>query len=242
MSWILAIFSCQGSEKTEGAGEAGVLIRSGVFQLDWDMESEPASELSIENNLGYQIEVSRGYFSSYSVRLYPCVEISSAQLILPISSASAGHSDILIPGNWMNPIVEDLLNRDNITQEKSFEEHQVCELVYTLARADGSSQNLPEDIELENLSIYVEGTWRKDGAEQRFMWVSNLPAERVFSLDNCTRHEHYDDGKGMVIQLTRDISGVFDNIDFANGVDEQNGALQMLTNLVQDTQLHCWNF
>jgi hypothetical protein len=42
----------------------------------------------------------------------------------------------------------------------------------------------------------------------------------------------------MRVQLTRNISTAFDEIDFAT-VDDQVGALQVMTNLVQDSQLTC---
>lgn len=237
------IFACNGDKETENTNEEeGVLLNAGVYQLDWNaLRDQSSSEMIIENNLGYKVNIQKGYFSSYSVRLYPCSTISSTQLLLPISSAWAGHSDILVSGNWEMPVVENMLLRETILQEKSFEEHRVCDLVYTIARADGSSQNVPEDVELENLSLYIEGFWQKGDIEESFSWSSSLPTERVFPLENCLDSDEYVDGKGMKVQLTRDLSEAFDDIDF-EAVDEQNGSLQILTNLVQDTEFVCQRF
>jgi hypothetical protein len=128
------------------------------------------------------------------------------------------------------------LNLETIQREKIFEEHPVCSVVYTIARADGSSGNLPTDIDLNNLSISLEGTWVKDGQEGTFLWTSSLPAERVFSLDDCISEGTT--GTGIRVQLTRNISTAFDEIDFAT-VDDQVGALHVMTNIVQDSQFTC---
>lgn len=235
MIGILSWFACQQTQETGAIEDDGLLLSSAEYQLDWVEEHTASETLILENDLGFQIEIQKGYVSSYSVRIYPC-STTSAHVFLPIGVAWAGHSDVLVPGNWLQPWVENFLNLESIQQEKSFEEHRACSLVYTIARADGSSGNLPTAVDLRNLSIYLEGMWAKDGQEGTFSWSSSLPAERVFSLDDCV--DEGTTGTGMRVQLTRNISTAFDEIDFTT-VDEQVGALQIMTNLVQDSQLTC---
>ena len=108
---LLLFFAC--SDTKDSIEYEGVIIDEAVYQLSWKDEPTIADVLNIETNLGYQVEIRKGYFSSYSFRLYPCSNKSSAQFILPISSAWAGHSDILVLGNWVNPVVENFLIRDS---------------------------------------------------------------------------------------------------------------------------------
>jgi hypothetical protein len=235
MIFLIGFIACQTTQETGTIEQEGLLISSAEYQLDWVEEHTVSETLILENDLGFQIEIQKGYLSSYSVRIYPC-STTSARFVFPIGTAWAGHSDILVPGNWVQPWVENILNLETIQREKIFEEHPVCSVVYTIARADGSSGNLPTDIDLNNLSISLEGTWVKDGQEGTFLWTSSLPAERVFSLDDCISEGTT--GTGIRVQLTRNISTAFDEIDFAT-VDDQVGALQVMTNLVQDSQLTC---
>jgi hypothetical protein len=232
---ILCLFACQGAQETGTVEPEGILLSSAEYQLDWVEEGIVFESLVLENDLGFQIEIQKGLFSSYSVRIYPC-SVASAYFILPIGTALAGHSDILVLGNWVQPWVENILNLETIQQVKTFEEHRVCSVVYTIARADGSSGNLPTDIDLNNLSISLEGTWAKDGQEGTFSWSSSLPSERVFLLEDCLVEGEV--GRGMRVRLTRSISTAFDEINFSTD-EEQVGAMQILTNLVQDAELTC---
>lgn len=236
---LFLMIACSELKDTGQEEMEGISLSSGIYQLDWSAGSQDVYAFPLENNLGYQISIQKGYLSSYSVRFYPCVDGFSSKISLPISSAFAGHSDILVAGNWSQPWVENLLGLEEVVQEKSFAEHVVCSLVYTIARADGSSQNLPIDIDLNNLSLYIEGSWQKDDEAGDFIWESNLPAERVFPLKNCVQAGENIHSKSMKIQLTRDISRAFDDIDFVSE-DSQRGALQLITNIVQDTMLTCW--
>ncbi len=233
---LILISACNGTK--DSIEDEGVILNEAVYQLSWNDWNTTADVLNIETNLGYQVAIQKGYFSSYSLRLYPCSNNSSARFSLPISSAWAGHSDILVPGNWMNPVVEDFLIRDQVIQEKTFEEHRICKLVYTIARSDGSSENLPEDIDFQNLSLYLEGIWSKDGQEQNFIWTSTLPGEKVFSLDNCSYIQLNSDGNSMRVELERELAGAFDDVDFSV-VEEQKGSLQIISNLIQQAELSC---
>ena len=120
----------------------------------------------------------------------------------------------------------------------AFEEHKICSVVYTIARSDGSSENVPDDIDFQNLSLYLEGIWSKDGQEQNFIWTSNLPGEKVFSLDNCSYMQENSDGKSMAVELERKVSRAFDDVEFSD-VEEQKGSLQIISNLIQQAELRC---
>ncbi len=59
------IFACNGDKETENTNEEeGVLLNAGVYQLDWNaLRDQSSSEMIIENNLGYKVNIQKGYFS-----------------------------------------------------------------------------------------------------------------------------------------------------------------------------------
>ena len=217
-------------------------VRSLAYGLGWDRTGTEAvgSGWRTTNDLGYRVELQSGQLVSYSLRLHPC------ELAAPAAPgigwlggvAHAGHSDLGDPSNLPASRAEDIAAaEDAVISRISFEETEYCEAAYTIARADGSTLNQPEEPVMEGLSIHMEGTWQKAGAEPvAFLLQSTIPSEEYAGLPEIWSGG---DGPDGTLRATRRLGRLFSGMDFEQETDARL-AKRALLNLSENAVLEFW--
>ena len=219
----------------DGLVESGGFTPSEVqYQLTWSdqyPDEHPDGGWVFLNDLGYSIHLVRGYVVSYSVRLEPCR--STVRWPILSSVAYAGHSDFLDASNSPS-YVEDLLSLQNIDVAAiSVEGTAYCDGVYTIARADQQTLQLPSEVDMTSQSLWLEGDWQREGVDASFLLHTSIPAQEMIALSEVVVDGEGDRG---ILLVQRDVHRLFDQVDF---IAEEDGrlALQVLTNLSDSTMI-----
>ena len=147
-----------------------VKVQSADYGVTW---SALSSEI-IESN---QMALSRFEVVLYSIRLPTCSNLSLNSW--GINQAFAGHSEINIPSNWMQPTVLNLLEDGALHHYVEFDEQSLCELGVTYARWDGGTNNVVDGSE-DAFSILLEGICTESNIP--FRLETKVPSERILDL------------------------------------------------------------
>jgi len=233
---ILFLFSaCSGDAPGTETGLLDALSTTATqarYTLAWDTEGVEVADgsWSVETDLGYQVTLSRGYLSTYSLYLIPCPEADHARRWSLIRAAHAGHSLTEDDSMLLSPQLEDIAAMDASEHDSVlFDETEYCEVSYVTARADDRSEGMPDDLDLRNVTLYLEGQLSAPGeAPAAFQWSTAL---------FYGRSEHIvlaGDGDRAHVRVERQLSTMFDGVDFAD-VSEARAMDLVLQNLINHT-------
>ena len=167
----------------------------------------------------------------YSVRFLACSDGIAGYSLIPMNTADAGHSDIVIPTNWNRPTYIDVLSPDTVFTEIHFEPQSICLGAVTWARWDGGTYDLPLEELGTTFSMYMRGSCVDSEGFERFFDIStSVPSERIDSLA-----ELEDDGTSDTLNFTLvvDTTELLHKIECSDDLLENSSssALQALFNL-----------
>lgn len=191
-------------------------------------------------DLGYLVRVDRGWLVSYSIQLVPCaapteVEANRASRALrriwaaisPIGTAWAGHgndSDVSIVLGTAESFAQPVeWSATTVRGEGAY-----CTLHYLVARADDELLSGAQSLDLDRLSLVIEGAWSADGSEWTDLSVESstgfgalVPLSDV-AAPGATAPDLV--GAGPIdVRLERQLATLFDGIDFAGNRGDNTG-------------------
>ena len=225
LGWVGCLFlGC--ADTSNRSQNEGVLVHEVTYDLAWDLDGSALQ--SLQNNLGYQVEIETAYLVHYSVQLIPCAEESSvtAAVFAPWI-AIAGHGDENDPSMSPIPVVEALHGQEPLSLGTvQMTPNRYCGVHYLIGRANVASDGLPPEVSLVDRSLYVRGHWHKEGGQvTAFEWETEL-AYGAF------REIPADSPEGAIRWLvTRTPDALFQDVDFEESSDTQQ-MWQFLINAV----------
>ena len=225
---------------------ADIPLHQITYTLDWTWgDATPNSNgngWTVTNDLGYEIQVERGYLVNRSMELIPCpTEDTISSLILEQflpQLAYAGHgSDDRDPSRISRPFVESLTAPTSAILETTYGyQPDYCQVHYLIAEGIETARNLPSEMDMQGISLFVEGRYRAPGANNfipftitaPLTWgtitdvITEIEAEKtILTVDTPISH----------ITIRRNLATMFDEIDFArsSGEEQAKAVLRALT-------------
>lgn len=206
------------------------------YQLSWNTDGVQLTDdgLHLTNNQGYSITLEEGYLVSYGMTLKDCPHshgwFTTLVNSLNPASVSAGHSSGSDdPAEVTIPTVENLLSPTTIDYGMvTLEEPSYCEGFYLMGRAEPTAENLPND-DFIGTSLYISGVaTAPDGSQIAFEAETNIAWGKLIDLT-----EQAFIGETLTINLQRDMTTLFDEINFANITNDEI-TRQVFRNLVKN--------
>lgn len=174
-----------------------ITVESASYSVGW-------SRLSSSIQEDYGIALSRFEVVLYSMRLPTCSDV--AWQWLGFNSAYAGHSEINIPSNWLEPTVLNLLDDGWIEHQVFFLEQSICELAITYARWDGDTKYVVDEAE-ESFSILLEGVCLENNTP--FRLETKVPSEQIVELPELG----HSTGSNLDVRLEISLDRVLNPLD-----------------------------
>lgn len=220
------------------------------YQMTWIWGEATAMESGwqVENDLGYIVTVEEGYLISHTLQLLPCedVEQENASILNTVfgaNTAEAGHGgDENDPSAILIPQVESLAVANALTFGSVTVPHtDYCTAHYLVARSDSVTLNMPENVDMYGLSLYVAGAYQKADSDETvpFVLQTSLANGKIADI----RDES--DGEPVRVEITNDsvqvevqrqLDTLFDGVDFEM-MDSDEQARTVLWSLIHDTQV-----
>lgn len=197
------------------------LDKTGVELVD-----EASQAWRLTTNLGYEVQISTMYVSSYSAELLACEQTSLVARLLGfelISSAWAGHSGVAAEASTTKGILEAWHKLDDRVDFDVREVAQVdyCKLHYLIARNDDRFELT--DASLPRLTVKVEGTWRSDATQtpQPFSVESAINNGKIFTIAQDPQGAPLPFNASTIeVHITRKLATVFDEIEFSDAAED----------------------
>ncbi len=221
------------------------------YQMTWIWGEATATESGwqVENDLGFIVTVEEGYLISHTLQLLPCEDVEEEEnagllnTVFGANTVEAGHGgDENDPSAILIPQVESLAVANTITFGSVTVPHtEYCTAHYLVARSDSVTLNMPENVDMYGLSLYVSGTYQKADSDETvaFILQTSLANGKIADIRDET------DGEPVRVEITNDIVQVevqrqldtlFDGVDFET-MDSDEQARTVLWSLIQDTQV-----
>ncbi len=186
----------------------------------WDKAGvEPASGggFALTNDLGYRVTIHRGWLVTFSMELVECKPPTGAwdtlRSLMAPGIAYAGHpKGDLNPAAITTPLVEALHEAGPpvIAGERDPGAVRYCKLHFLVARAPRDLAAAFTEVDLNQVSLYLEGTWQRGDGEPTPFVVKTSVAHGTFA-----EVEVETGVAGADVILTRRLAGFFDGADFA---------------------------
>jgi hypothetical protein len=128
--------------------------------LEVEVTSRPVGQrLQLRNDLGYIVDLTRGYLVTSSVELVECPRlarwlIGTAEAHLPASPTRLGA-----------PMVESLVGEAETLGTLRPPPDRYCQLRVSLAPADADARGLPDEVRFVGRTLYLAGSYRSPGSE-----------------------------------------------------------------------------
>lgn len=203
------------------------------YLADWEWgsaEPVPDGGWTVENNLGYRVQVRDGYVLSYSAVLNQCqhqhrlIDWLLSKLLTP--TAQAGHSTNADPAQTRVSLTESLAAPTaSEWGTVTVNEPAYCRGHY-LTAVNGTES-----------SLYIEGRYQRGGDAQPFMLNT---AQAWGALDDLSSVDgasvHVQPGSEPIrVRVIRPLDTLFDDADFA-AMDADTFARTVLRHLAEDTR------
>jgi hypothetical protein len=205
------------------------------YTLGWDVEGAvPHADGGwlLSDDMEGTVHLTRGYLVSYSTELVVCEDADEHGTALHgvlSPRAHAGHpSDLSVnPAMVAQPRVEDLTDPRQFEWAAAILERETwCSVHYLVARGDELTLAMPGDVDLEGVSLYLEGSWRRaDGSWEDFVLQTEHATGTIEDVQVLNTGE-----EGADVVITRSLGGLFSGVDFAT-MDDEARAQQVLRNL-----------
>jgi hypothetical protein len=251
LALLLVIGACRPSTPAApGTTPAPHAVRYRLTWADGDVTPVGGGAWDVTTNLGYRVRVVRGWVTSYSMELVECPRTAAvgaldAWLFAP-ASAWAGHN-----AGTPNPAAVKPMQVESLTDSVAHDAGTVllaaqpyCQVHYLVARAGHDSPGLPDEMDMVDVSLHVEGTYRAPGA------AADLPAAS-FTIHTASAYGQLfarvgdpatdlraDPGRGdLDVEIRRHRSRLFDGVDLAR-MPVKAAGLRMLQALVDGVDVH----
>ncbi|MCA9691437.1 MAG: hypothetical protein KC636_17670 [Myxococcales bacterium] len=236
----------------------GVTLAAAAYHGTWSYSQAQRVDdgLRLVNDRGLTITIERGYLVSYRAQLVPCATQVAARGLSPLeralatalapATAWAGHGDSVDPSATRSPQVEDLAaGAPRSLGATSFASGRYCSVHYLVGRADSLTADLPDDVDLYGLTLYLEGYYQAPGddAATSFLVTESGASARLVDLDEALD----DDGLARVeadagdeplraeVTITRALDHLLDGVTFEEDSDALGRAV--LDNLTDATTI-----
>lgn len=250
---FLVVCGVDGTGDSQGSGSPHTV----TYTFDWSSEDAQIEDgsITLQNDLGYEVVMTTGYSIAYTVSLIECPDEEEPADVpgmgrwlldaLAPRTAWAGHSY----GNG-NAIALATPHTQNFFEQEPVELGQVtadpngyCQFFYLVGRADSTTVDLPEDLDMSGMSIYVAGTYQAPGGDVKDFVLHTTRAysflSDLFAPGDFDQHEkafEVDTGaEGATVTLTRNLDRLFDGVDFEM-MNTDDAASQVLKQLVDHAQ------
>ena len=224
------------------------------YRLEWTTDgvakNADAPGWAVRNDLGYQVRVSRGWVTSYSMELVECPQPTAATPVAALGAllwsafeapAFAGHN-----AGTPNPAAIRPMQVESLTDPVPHDVGTVtlapqayCRLHYLLARAGHDSPGLPADLDMVDTTLHVEGTWRAPdtSADVPFtIHTASAYGELFDHVDGASTFD-VDPGRGdLQVVVRRKLGRVFDGVDFAHATEKLT-AQRVLESIVESVEV-----
>lgn len=222
-----------------------------TYHLEWDWGSaSPAPDGAgwrVVNDLGYRVRVRRGYIVNYSLALSesepPDPDAGRASTgfrdawSMPV--ALAGHSN-----GRPDPTAVELARVESLAAPEAFEvptlrvpPARYAKFHYLVARANYKAVNLPEDVDMSGLSLYLQGCYQAPKSEtwRPFEIKSSMANGALRSLSDGVPGGELNTGTHHAdIHVRRDLGRLFDGLDFQE-TPTRRRPWRILSNLITFT-------
>jgi hypothetical protein len=218
-----------------------------TYRLTWapdDVTPSPdGSAWEVDTNRGYHVRVARGWVTSYSMELVECPRTSASDLsLLFVGTAFAGHNAGTPNPAALKPMrVESLMDPSpHDAGTVTLAPQPYCQLHYLVARAGHDSPGLPSGLDMVDVTLHVEGTYRGPGATTDAAFTVHTASaygQLFTNVGTPPTALRADPGHGpLVVEIRRRRSRLFDGVDFA-GMPAKTAALRMLQGFVDGAEV-----
>lgn len=223
------------------------------YTLTWaEGDVTPAGDggaWTVTTNVGYRVRVARGWVTSYSTELVECPRAADAGGLggWPFAPAAAwaGHN-----AGTPNPAAVKPMQVESLTDPAPHDAGTVllapqpyCQVHYLVARAGHDSPGLPRDLDMVDVSLHVEGTYRApdaaaDAPEATFTIHTAAAYGQLFARAGDPPTDlRVDPGRGgLAVEIRRRRSRLFDGVDFTH-MPVKAAGLRMLQGLVDGVEV-----
>jgi hypothetical protein len=143
---------------------------------------------------------------------------------LSVRSARA-HAEDIDP-SWIEVMAaEDLTHPAEIAASSAFAPVRYCRAHWLLARGSDALAS-PEAVDLRGRSVWMRGTWSKDGASGSFAVDTWWPQGKLVDLEEAVDRDEFEAARAdgatrfAFITVRRRLGRAFDRIDFATATPE----------------------
>ena len=219
-----------------------------TYQLSWDTDGVTFTDESwqVENDLGYVVNVERGYVVSYSATANDCPHrhglLANLLGFITPATAFAGHSTEHDPAQITPSYNESLTALETITLDTvTVNEPSYCEGHYLIAATDTNSATLPDDVDMYATSLYIEGEYTAPNGDTSIPFTidSSLAwgALQTLTTDQSDGAYHVEIGDTPVLlNIERQLATMFDGLDFAT-MNARTQEMTILRTLTEHTRI-----
>jgi hypothetical protein len=221
------------------------------YQTAWDLgqivRSADNQSWSVVNDLGYTVNVTRGYIVSSHATLNECGHVTGVtDWLASLFSTSVAHAGHTSGGPDQAAIaasyVESLTALEPLQMGSvAVSEYSYCKGHYLIAQATPGTHNQPADVTMQGHSLYVEGTYQAPGS------TAQIPFTIKTSLGNGNLYDLKITGSDQLVhavissaqvQITirRHIDTMFNGVDFTR-MDDETRTSMVLDALIVNTEM-----
>lgn len=228
------------------------------YHLAWEWEGARKVEegWQVTNDLGYEVHVKQGYLVNRSIELVECPARSTHEShgwlldTFAPTSAYAGHGDDEHDESRISaPYIESLANPASSDLERVLV-HQTayCQAHYLIGEGIETSQNLPAELDMLGLSMFLAGEYKAPDAESAtpFTISTELAWGRLTDLmapdsnGSLSQTMLTIEGQTVDVTIRRELRSLFDGVDFKtmSATDQAKTVLRSLANSTNIIVIH----
>jgi hypothetical protein len=216
-----------------------------TYHLAWDFGNIVPDEQGtwvFDTALGYRVTMTTGYITSYSTELIACPHHHNIfdwlDSWLMGQVVFANHAMLADESQVPYGVVESLTNPTDITWgQATLSETRYCQWHYAVGGAKKTTQNMPSDVAMNRLSVYVSGAYAYANEAETAFEITAIFGDGVLG-DFATAPQAIAEVQNgaLDITLTRRLDTLFDTLDFVN-MRERELAIAFLRQLVTTTRV-----
>ena len=194
-----------------------------TFKLDWVSRDTT----SFSNDLGYEISLDDGSLTTYSAELLACEESSLTSWFMP-QTAHAGHGDEISEARTTQPLTESLRTQTAVLLEtRTIAANNYCSIHVVIG----------PDTESETSTLQLSGSYLSSDQDTvgSFSFQTDLAWGQIYPLPTPIGTNE----TAVSITLQRDITMLFDSIDFTtdNDAEIEKALLRNIINSIRNQKL-----
>jgi hypothetical protein len=194
-----------------------------------------------ENNLGYTVTLQRGYLVTQRAGLlfcdHPHGPFSWLAMRPPVVRAHEEDLAGVVSRLWVEPLHEPVPRSYG---QRTVNDPAYCQASVQVAPATSTADQLPDDLDLVGMSLYLEGTYQIGNSDEAPFVITNNGSHGLSTglhraADRNTLYEARIGQEVVQVTIERNLGAMFNGIDFANQPADQAGRTA-LRNVVGGTE------